>query len=232
MANTELPRGIRNNNPGNIRKSKDKWQGLANIQPDREFFTFTSLPYGIRAMARILIKYQDDYGCDTVQKFIARYAPANENNTGAYARYVAAHMGVDVNETIDVHQYHYLRPMLEAMIAMENRKKGGDTWATWMDNATLDKGLVLAGIEAPKKPLQKTRTIKGAQIAAISTAGTAITEAVTKSDLVTNLADVQGQLAPLIEYSEWIKYAFLALALAGILLTVWARVDDRRKGIN
>ena len=30
------PRGIRNNNPLNIRKSKDNWQGLRTLQEDRE----------------------------------------------------------------------------------------------------------------------------------------------------------------------------------------------------
>ena len=72
-------RGIRNNNPGNIRRSKDKWQGAAKEQPDKNFVTFTSPVWGIRAIARILIRYQDNYGCDTVAKHIARWAPPSEN---------------------------------------------------------------------------------------------------------------------------------------------------------
>lgn len=46
------PRGIRNNNPGNIRRNGDPWQGLAETQGDKEFFTFTTPVYGIRALAR------------------------------------------------------------------------------------------------------------------------------------------------------------------------------------
>ena len=56
---TPNPRGIRNNNPGNIRRNGDPWQGLAKEQNDREFFTFKSAVYGIRALARLLITYQD-----------------------------------------------------------------------------------------------------------------------------------------------------------------------------
>jgi seryl-tRNA synthetase len=58
------PRGIRNNNPGNIRRNGDPWQGLAERQGDVEFFTFKTIPiYGIRALARTLIAYQDKHGC-------------------------------------------------------------------------------------------------------------------------------------------------------------------------
>ena len=35
-----LPRGIRNHNPGNLRRSADPWQGLATTQTDEEFFQF------------------------------------------------------------------------------------------------------------------------------------------------------------------------------------------------
>lgn len=37
------PRGIRNNNPGNLRRTKDPWQGLAETQTDLEFFVFKAL---------------------------------------------------------------------------------------------------------------------------------------------------------------------------------------------
>ena len=39
---TQLPRGLRNNNPGNIRLSKDKWKGLRQEQTDGTFFHFIS----------------------------------------------------------------------------------------------------------------------------------------------------------------------------------------------
>ena len=50
-----MPRGIRNHNPGNLRKSNDPWQGLAPDQTDPDFLQFESSKWGIRALARTLI---------------------------------------------------------------------------------------------------------------------------------------------------------------------------------
>ena len=44
------PRGLRNNNPGNLRLSGDRWKGLRPVQTDKEFFQFTDMRYGYRAM--------------------------------------------------------------------------------------------------------------------------------------------------------------------------------------
>lgn len=48
-----LPRGLRNNNPGNIRLSTTKWQGEVK-GPDPVFCTFRSMPYGYRALMKVL----------------------------------------------------------------------------------------------------------------------------------------------------------------------------------
>ena len=46
-----LPRGIRNNNPLNIRRTaKDQWKGLRAQQTDASFCQFESLEYGWRAV--------------------------------------------------------------------------------------------------------------------------------------------------------------------------------------
>lgn len=50
-----LPRGLRNNNPGNIRTTKDKWQGLREKQTDKDFFQFTEMKWGYRALIRTLL---------------------------------------------------------------------------------------------------------------------------------------------------------------------------------
>ena len=44
-----MTRGLRNNNPLNIRKNSTKWQGLSATQTDKSFFQFTSMAYGYRA---------------------------------------------------------------------------------------------------------------------------------------------------------------------------------------
>ena len=51
-----LPRGIRNNNPLNIRRGKDQWQGLRAQQTDASFCQFESLEYGWRAAFYLLTR--------------------------------------------------------------------------------------------------------------------------------------------------------------------------------
>lgn len=90
----KTPRGLRNNNPGNIRITKDKWKGLREEQADKEFFQFVSMPYGYRALLRTLQNYRKRHGCETIADFIRRWAPPSENNTMTYIRFVCEKLGV------------------------------------------------------------------------------------------------------------------------------------------
>jgi hypothetical protein len=87
-----LPRGIRNNNPGNIERTGDKWRGMAPEQTDPRFVVFTDPVFGLRAMARVLRNYQRA-GFTTVRQMIHRWAPPAENATDAYVDAVAAAIG-------------------------------------------------------------------------------------------------------------------------------------------
>ena len=80
-----ISRGLRNNNPGNIRITKDKWQGLREKQEDKSFFQFKEMKWGYRALIRTLQNYRKRHGCQTITEFIKRWAPENENNTAVYA---------------------------------------------------------------------------------------------------------------------------------------------------
>ena len=44
-----LPRGLRNNNPGNIRNSSTVWVGEITPSKDKSFKQFKSMAYGYRA---------------------------------------------------------------------------------------------------------------------------------------------------------------------------------------
>ena len=88
------PRGIRNCNPGNIRITKDKWKGLREVQTDKEFFQFETMPWGYRALIRTLQNYRKRHDCWTIGDFIRRWAPHEENDTTAYIRTVCSKMGV------------------------------------------------------------------------------------------------------------------------------------------
>ena len=70
------PRGIRNNNPLNIRRSGDKWQGLKTLQEDRDFFQFETIELGWRAAFVILCKtYYGKYKLKTIRGIVSRWAP-------------------------------------------------------------------------------------------------------------------------------------------------------------
>lgn len=91
----QRPRGIRNNNPGNIRHGAN-WHGLNpdGRKIDPAFCVFTTSVAGIRALAKVLINYKRIHGLNTVRQIISRYAPPNENQTTAYIQSVAKQLGV------------------------------------------------------------------------------------------------------------------------------------------
>jgi hypothetical protein len=132
MPPVTVPRGIRNHNPGNIRRSTDKWRGLAPEQTDAEFFQFISPTYGIRAMAIILLKYQRIHGRRTIASIIDRWAPPagdrNGNlpggeytqNSNAYAKAVAKAAGVQPHDPINLSDVGVLYLVLAAMMKHEN----------------------------------------------------------------------------------------------------------------
>jgi len=121
MASTSGARGIRNNNPGNIRWGDD-WDGLVpkSQRTDKSFCQFTAPEYGIRAMIIILRNYEKKHGLNTVRKIINRWAPPVENDTEAYVNSVAKQVGVDADKVIDVTDSRVMIPLLEAIITHEN----------------------------------------------------------------------------------------------------------------
>ena len=91
----EMPRGIRNNNGGNIRLGQN-WEGLVdeiNGVADTSFCQFIDAQHGIRAINHILNAYAAR-GIETVEAIINTWAPPNENDTRAYVEAVAASMNV------------------------------------------------------------------------------------------------------------------------------------------
>jgi hypothetical protein len=89
------PRGIRNNNPGNLIYTNIKWNGkLPKSQnKDRRFEMFIAPEYGIRAMIKDL-KHDIEKGKNTVPALISEYAPKHENNTAAYINAVCKDLRV------------------------------------------------------------------------------------------------------------------------------------------
>lgn len=114
-------RGIRNNNPGNIRWG-DEWKGLVpeTQRTDKSFCQFKSAEYGIRAMIIILRNYQRKHGLSTISGIINRWAPTNENDTQSYINSVAKASGVDPDQRIDTSDSRFMMKLLQAIIQHEN----------------------------------------------------------------------------------------------------------------
>lgn len=93
MEEKQLPRGLRNNNPLNIRKGQN-WQGLDNPPDDGAFCRFVNMVMGFRAAFKILHTYYYKYKLTTTRDIIGRWAPeADGNDTKRYARFVAGAIG-------------------------------------------------------------------------------------------------------------------------------------------
>lgn len=114
------PRGIRNCNPGNIRITKDKWQGLRPVQEDKEFFQFTEMKWGYRALILTLQNYRRRHGCQTIADFINRWAPSTENNTGGYISRVCKEMQVPNSFVPDVDDKATMCAFAAAISQVEN----------------------------------------------------------------------------------------------------------------
>lgn len=115
-----LPRGIRNNNPGNIRIGKTRWEGQKQVQNDPDFIEFEDPLHGLRALMRLLAVYRVKYGLDTVESLINRFAPPKENATDTYIYRVAKALGVKRTAVIDVTAKPVLEGLARAIVTQEN----------------------------------------------------------------------------------------------------------------
>lgn len=117
------PRGIRNNNPLNIRKGSN-WKGERPVQTDKAFEEFQTMQYGIRAGFVILRKYITGYNgitqkFNTIEKIIRRWAPPTENATQKYIDFVAKDMGISAHQTISFPNRSLMVDLVYAMIFVE-----------------------------------------------------------------------------------------------------------------
>lgn len=94
MVNThdKTPRGIRNNNPGNLRSA---------VGPDFKttlvdgFAHFETMENGCRSLFYLINQYYTHLGLRTLDAFIGRYAPASENDVAMYVREVGKRLALN-----------------------------------------------------------------------------------------------------------------------------------------
>jgi hypothetical protein len=129
-----MSRGLRNNNPGNIKRDGTPWQGMAPQQTDPVFVQFTAPEWGVRAIGKVLQAYFAR-GLNTVTDIIGTWAPPSENDTGAYVDAVAGDMGVDPNQQLSPSS-----DMLGLVAAIIRHENGTQPY----NQGTLIQGLALA----------------------------------------------------------------------------------------
>jgi hypothetical protein len=118
---TGVPRGIRNNNPGNMRISINNWQG--KIGNDGAFEVFDTMANGLRANMINLYSRAVSNGTgpwDTVGQVISEWAPNNENDTQAYIAFVERETGYGRNQILDPRNAYQMSAILRAIVLLEN----------------------------------------------------------------------------------------------------------------
>jgi hypothetical protein len=76
-----------------------------------------------------------------------------------------------------------------------------------------------------REMLAQSRTMKGGGAAGIATLGAAGVEVAQNV-----LAETQSAVLPLVPYLDTLRWVFIAAALAGVAVTIYARLDDWRRG--
>lgn len=211
------PRGIRLANPGNIRKTTDKWQGLADKQVDDEFFTFKSPAWGIRAMARILLRYQEHYELRSLEEIIRRWTPPVGHANGK--RYVQdtqsaisnieAFSGIERFESLNLQTYDDMEALVTGIIRQENGEQP-------YPQRVIDRGLELAGIVPEKRKATGSPEGQAGAIAG-GTAGVAA------------LVEVFNQVAPAIPMVERLAADSPIILGGGAVLAVAWFIHRRRE---
>lgn len=115
-----MSRGLRNCNPGNIRRSKVHYLGEVRPSQDGDFKQFESMAYGYRAMFVLLDSYRRRYALNTLRQMLNRYAPPSENFTEGYIRFVSQKTGILPDEELNTRSERDMVPIISAMSEIEN----------------------------------------------------------------------------------------------------------------
>lgn len=82
-----------------------------------------------------------------------------------------------------------------------------------------------AEVPPAREVLAESRTLKGGGAAGVATVGAAGVEVAQKM-----LAETQGALLPLVPFLDTLRWLFIAVALGGIAVAIYARLDDWKRG--
>ena len=115
-------RGIRNNNPTNIRfNPRNAWKGkvYGAAKKDKAFEEFVTMGHGLRAGVVLLNNYIKQ-GHNTLHKMIAKFAPNGDgnNNETVYVAHIAKHTPITATQILTKRDVPYI---VQAMCSIESR---------------------------------------------------------------------------------------------------------------
>lgn len=205
-----LPRGFRNNNPGNIEdgpfaKSQPGYSGT-----DGRFAKFASMDNGTGAMGNLLGSYEKK-GINTVNGIINRWAPASDGNpVSAYASTVAKEVGVDPNAPLTPE----LRPkVIAAMSRFENGRplpasQPAAAPAAPVASQDATRGKIAALLSSPNPAEQKLGRTLAQGAMAQDMKGDQPTDEMREYKLAVDQAKAAGEKPPtFVEYKTGLKKA-------------------------
>lgn len=148
------PRGIRLENPGNIRRGPTAWVGESTLQDDPDFLRFDKPEYGLRALMKILITYQSKDEVEHVQGMISRWAPPEENDTVSYIADCCARVGINQDDFLNLSIPQSLVRMAQAIVHHENGACPDPTLPNWYDETIYEEAVAMV------LPQTKTANLK------------------------------------------------------------------------
>lgn len=118
---SNAPRGIRNNNPGNLNYAKQSG-ATKESGPNGRFAVFNSMTEGISALYKQIQLYFRR-GTDTISEIVNKYAPASDNNNVmAYINSLVKATGKGAHESLANSDMSTIFRLLKGIISHENGK--------------------------------------------------------------------------------------------------------------
>jgi hypothetical protein len=139
---SHLPRGIRNNNPGNLRHGPSTWAGELQPGSDPMFVSFVTPAMGLRALMRLLLKYHQKYDLDSVESVLNRFAPPHENATDHYISAVCNDLRVRRKDKLKLEDKDTLIKLARAIARYENGPPPEGT--DWYPDSIYEEAATLA----------------------------------------------------------------------------------------